>query len=184
MPGGGRVCPARHGGWLATSLRRLVQNPETILHGLVNAGDIVVDLGCGPGFFTLPMARMAGDNGRVVAVDLQEEMLEQMRQSAECSGLSPHIQPWGCSAGAIGYPGPADFVLAFYMVHEVPDVAGFIAEVRGMLKEQGRFLMVEPKFHVTAAKYRKTVDLALEAGFRVLTEPKITLSRATLFERG
>ena len=184
MPGGERVCPASHAGWLATSLRGLVQNPEAILRGLVRGGETAVDLGCGPGFFTLPLARMVGETGRVVAVDLQQEMLEKMRLRAERAGLLPRIKPQPCTADSLGYPGPADFVLAFYMVHEVPDVARFLGEVRGMLKERGRFLLVEPKFHVTAAKYRKTLDMAREAGFKELLEPKVFFSRATLFERG
>jgi ubiquinone/menaquinone biosynthesis C-methylase UbiE len=184
MPGGGRVCPASHGGWLAISLRGLVQNPEAILRGLIREGETVVDLGCGPGFFTLPMARMVGVTGRVVAVDLQEEMLAQMRRRAENAGLLPRITPQQCTADFIGRPGPADFALAFYMAHEVPDVTRFMGEVRGILKERGRFLLVEPKFHVTAGKFRKTVDIALEAGFRLLSEPKILMSRARLFERG
>ncbi len=70
-PGGGGVCPAEHAGWLATPLRRLLQDPRRILDGLVAAGDTAIDFGCGPGFFTLPMAELVGPGGRVVAVDLQ-----------------------------------------------------------------------------------------------------------------
>lgn len=182
-PGGDRVCPARHAGWLASSLRRLVQNPESILRNLVHQGETVVDLGCGPGFFTLPLARLVGGKGRVVAVDLQEEMLERMLRRAERKGLAPRIRPHLCTADSIGYDGPADFALAFYMVHEAPDVARFMAETHGMLKEGGRLLLVEPQFHVTAARYRKTVEIALGSGFRLLSEPKMLLSRAALFER-
>jgi len=184
LPGGGRVCPARHAGWLATSLRRLVQDPEMILRGMVSPGETVVDIGCGPGFFTLPMARMVGEKGCVVAVDLQEAMLEQMRMRAGRSGLLPRIRPLLCTAGSIGFNGPADFALAFYMVHEVPDVVLFMGETHGMLKERGRLLLVEPKFHVRAATFRKTVEIVREAGFRILSEPKVRLSRAVLFERG
>jgi ubiquinone/menaquinone biosynthesis C-methylase UbiE len=183
MPGGDRVCPAGHAGWLSTSLRRLIHNPETILRDLVHNGDTVVDLGCGPGFFTLPMARMVGEKGYVVAVDLQEEMLEKMRLRAERSGLLPRIRPQKCTNRSIGCAGPVDFVLAFYMAHEVPDVTRFMEEISGVLKEGGRLLLVEPKFHVTAAQYRKTVDIALGAGLRILLEPRILLSRATIFER-
>ena len=72
----GRVCPS----WLAfvlnNPLRKLLQNPEKILKGLVQEGQTAVDLGCGPGFFTLPLARMVGESGRVIAVDLQSKMLD------------------------------------------------------------------------------------------------------------
>jgi ubiquinone/menaquinone biosynthesis C-methylase UbiE len=62
------VCPAERSGWLTSSFRRLLQNPERILRGLVQEGQAAVDLGCGPGFFTLPLAQMVGPSGRVMAV--------------------------------------------------------------------------------------------------------------------
>jgi SAM-dependent methyltransferase len=73
--------------WLAWALdnplRRWLHNPQKILEGLVQPGQTVLDLGCGPGYFSLALARMVGANGRVVAVDLQPEMLEFVRRRAE-----------------------------------------------------------------------------------------------------
>ncbi|MHC1712576.1 MAG: class I SAM-dependent methyltransferase [Solidesulfovibrio sp.] len=183
MPDGDHVCPTRHAGWLASSLRKLIHNPKTILRDLVHPGEIAVDLGCGPGFFTLPMARMVGEKGRVVAVDLQEEMLKRMRQRAASAGLLPRIQTHACAAGSIGYAGPAAFALAFYMAHEVPNVANFLGEIYRMLIPGGRLLLAEPKFHVTAANFQKTVALAVAAGFKVAGNPSIILSRAVLLHR-
>lgn len=66
-----RVCPW----WLAYTfdhaLRRLIHRPEVILAGLVRPGQTVLDLGCGMGFFSLAMARLVGEQGRVICVDLQ-----------------------------------------------------------------------------------------------------------------
>ena len=184
MPEGDRVCPGGRAWLLSTSLRKMLgQNPETILKGMVREGDTVVDIGCGPGFFTLPLARMVGEKGSVIALDLQEAMLEKMQLRAEQSGLLPRIRPQLCTAGSIGCAGPADFALAFYMVHEVPDAARFMDETRCMLKERGRLLLVEPKFHVHAAKFWKTVEITWKAGFTLLSEPRIAFSRAVLFER-
>lgn len=183
-PGGDGVCPAGLAWLLTTSLRKMLgQNPETILKGMVGEGDTVVDIGCGPGFFTLPLARMVGETGSVIAVDLQEAMLEKMQLRAGQAGLLPRIRPVPCSAGSIGYAGPADFALAFYMVHEVPDVVRFMDETHALLKERGRFLLVEPKLHVSAAKFWKTVEITWKAGFTLLSEPRIAFSRAVLFER-
>lgn len=183
-PGGEQVCPPRHAGWLASSLRRLVHPPETILRELVRPGATVVDIGCGPGFFTLPMARLVGERGRVVAVDLQAAMLERMLYRAARAKLLGRIHAHRCAAGAIGSPGPVDGILAFYMVHEVPDVVGFMRETYAMLRKGGRMLLVEPKFHVTAACYQKTVELAQAAGFHLVATPGIWLSRTALLERG
>ena len=158
--GGGDVCPARHAWFLTTPLRRLITNPNGILRGLVDEGDTALDLGCGPGFFTIPLARMVGDRGKVVAIDLQAEMLERLKSRAERRGLLARIQLQQCTAETIGDVEPADFALAFYMVHEVPDVGHFMGEVSGALKPQGRFLLIEPKGHVSAEAFETTVALA------------------------
>ena len=60
-----RVCPASGAGFLANPLRKLIHSPEKILDRYIQPGDTVLDFGCGPGFFTVPMARMAGETGMV-----------------------------------------------------------------------------------------------------------------------
>ena len=50
---------------------------------VVSSGDTVIDLGCGGGFFTAALAKMVGENGRVIAMDLQEEMLSITRDFVE-----------------------------------------------------------------------------------------------------
>ena len=183
-PGGGRVCSAEHAGWLATPLRRLLHDPRRILAGLVAPGDTVVDFGCGPGFFTLPLAEMVGPSGRVVAVDLQAAMLDRVRRRAEDAGLGARVTLSRCEVDTIGELPPADAALAFYMVHEVPDVGRFLGEVCGTLKPGGRFLLVEPRGHVSADAFVATVDAAEAAGLRPVATPRVRLSRTTLFARG
>jgi ubiquinone/menaquinone biosynthesis C-methylase UbiE len=67
-----RVCSVERAGALDISLRKLLQNPQKILKPFIKEGMTVADLGCGPGFFTIEMAKMVGNNGKVTAVDLQE----------------------------------------------------------------------------------------------------------------
>ncbi|NNK85219.1 MAG: SAM-dependent methyltransferase, partial [Desulfobacterales bacterium] len=67
-----RVCPVERAGTLDNRFRRWLQNPQTILQPYIEAGMTVLDLGCGPGFFTLDMAQMVGQAGRVFACDLQD----------------------------------------------------------------------------------------------------------------
>ena len=69
-------------------LRRRLQNPDNILRGLVHEGETVIDIGCGMGYLSLPLARMVGVKGRVICVDLQKEMLETVRKRAERAGLT------------------------------------------------------------------------------------------------
>ncbi len=180
-PGGGSVCPAAHGGWLSTPARKLIQNPERILNGWIEPGQTAVDLGCGSGFFTLALAKRVGPAGRVIGVDLQEGMLAQAKLRAERSGLLDRITLHRCGATGIGLQETADFALAFYMVHEVPDVAVFLGQVRALVKPGGRFLLVEPVFHVTKGRFEKTVELARAAGFEPAARLRIAFSRSVLF---
>ena len=69
--------------------------------------------------------------------------------------LSDRISLHQCSQDRIGLePGTkADFILAFYMVHETSDHGKFIEQVKKWLRDNGRFLLVEPRFHVSKAKF-------------------------------
>lgn len=183
VPGGGRVCPVSRSGGLLCSARRWVHNPQRLLRGLVREGETVADLGCGPGYFTLPLARMVGESGCVIAVDLQEGMLALLRERAARAGLSDRIRLHQCSPLDLGVTDPVSFALAFYLVHEVPDVARCLSQVRTMLAPGGRCLLVEPKLHVSAPAFARTVALAEAAGLRPGAAPRVALSRSVLLER-
>ena len=75
-----RICPVEYAGGLDNSFRRLLQNPGKILKPYIHEGMTVLDLGCGPGFFSIEIAKMLKDSGKVIAADLQEGMLERVRQ--------------------------------------------------------------------------------------------------------
>jgi ubiquinone/menaquinone biosynthesis C-methylase UbiE len=175
------VCPW----WLAPSLdnllRRLAQNPDRLLSGLVSEGQAVLDIGCGPGYFTIPLAHRVGERGQVVAIDLQEEMLEIVRRKAIREGLSDRIKLHNAEPGALGVSGRFDFALAFWMLHEVPDQGALLSQVRSLLKPGGSLLIVEPRLHVSAPAFQKTVVIALQAGFTPVRQVKVSLSRAVLF---
>jgi ubiquinone/menaquinone biosynthesis C-methylase UbiE len=183
QPRSGDVCSSDHARWLVTPLRRLFTDPQRILRRLVAKGETAVDLGCGPGYFTLPLARLVGENGRVIAVDLQPEMLTILERRAQHSGLTSHIELHQCSADTLGVEKLVDFALAFYVVHEVPDPARFFGEVSAMLKPGGRLLLVEPKGHVSADAFARTEAQAAGAGLRPLARPHVAFSRSVLLTR-
>ena len=180
----GSVCPAEDAGWLSTPLRRLITGPGRILGDLVRPGDTTVDLGCGPGFFTLPLAEMVGDEGSVIAVDLQQAMLDKLGARAERKGLASRIRLHRCEAGSLGLEGErADFALAFWMVHEVPDQWRFFQETHELLRGGARLLLVEPMGHVAKAAFAQTLGAAEAAGFRLAGRPRIAFSHSALLER-
>ncbi|HET6454234.1 MAG TPA: methyltransferase domain-containing protein [Armatimonadota bacterium] len=178
-----KVCPARRAGVLDNRGRKLLQNPDKILAKLVQPGQRVLDIGCGPGFFSLAMARIVGEEGLVIAADLQQEMLDRLRRHARADGLEPRIQLHRCQTDRIGLDETVDFALVFYMIHEVPDTEAFLREMHCILRSGGGLLLVEPKFHVSASSFRSTVDLACAIGFKATAEPRIFLSRSVLLKR-
>jgi ubiquinone/menaquinone biosynthesis C-methylase UbiE len=177
------VCPW----WLAYTfdnpIRRLLHNPQKMLGGYVKPGQTAVDIGCGMGHFSIGMARLVGPSGRVISVDLQPEMLDMVRSRAGQQGLQNRIHLHRCRPDSLGLAEPVDFVLAFWMVHEVPHRAAFLTEVRDLLKPEARFLVAEPKFHVSASDFQKTVALARSVGLEQRAEPNVSVSRAALFAR-
>ena len=179
-----RTCPW----WLAYTfdnpLRRWLHDPDEIFAGLIKPGQTAIDVGCGMGYFTIAMASMVGPEGRVVAVDLQEQMLKRVKKRAERAGLIPRIQLHQCGPDSLGVSGvQADLVLAFWMVHEVKDRASFIREVHGLMKPGAHFLVAEPRMHVSAENVQHTVELAQAAGLSPVAGPKIGWSRAVLFRK-
>jgi ubiquinone/menaquinone biosynthesis C-methylase UbiE len=176
------VCPW----WLAQALdnpiRRLIHSPDKILGEYIEPGQTVLDLGCGSGTFTIAMARMVGEAGRVIAVDVQEKMLQMVRQKAVKEGLACRIITHKSEPDRIGISDRVDFALAFYMIHEVPDLGAFLMEAASLLKPSGRLLIAEPLIHVSESSFKKTVDAARLAGLKPIAEPKIRFSRSMLFQ--
>jgi len=177
------VCPW----WLAYTFdnpfRYLFHKPERIFSSLVKEEMTVADIGCGMGYFSLGLARMVGKKGRVIAVDMQEKMLERVEKRAKKEGLSGIIDTRLCKEDDITVHETLDFALAFWMVHETPDVREFFSQVFSTLKPSGLFLMAEPAFHVSHTQFYSELDMALDAGFRVKDNPKIAFSSSALFEK-
>lgn len=174
------VCPW----WLIHTfdnpLRRLVQSPERILAGLVRPGDDCVDVGCGIGYFTIPMARLAGPTGSVTAVDLQPEMLAGVEKRARQAGLLDRIRLHQADASGLHLATTFDFGLAFWMAHEVPDRLSLFSQIRLVLKPGGRLLLVEPLGHVGREAFANTVAIAEQAGLVEAGRPRVSLSRAVV----
>lgn len=147
----------------------------------VKEGDTAADIGCGPGFFSVALAEMVGAHGRVISVDLQQEMLDKVRVSAGDLNLQSRIVLHQCQEDRLGIGEKVDFVLAFWMVHEVPNMKKFFDEIVSILKPNGFFMMVEPRMHVDAARFKGEIAQASAAGLKPCKELKVSISRGMLF---
>lgn len=161
-------------------LRKWVHHPDQILSPYVHPGEVALDVGCGMGYFTLSLARLVGEDGRVIAADLQPKMLEGLGRRAERAGLHDRIYLHRCAPDHIGLNDPLDFALAFWMVHEVRQPAPFLREIYDALKPGGRLLIVEPIFHVSQKSFDRTVSLAQSLGFSVVGRPHVRASRSVV----
>ncbi|OGW28316.1 MAG: methyltransferase type 11 [Nitrospirae bacterium GWC2_42_7] len=170
-------------GILDNAIRRWLQDPHKILGPYIKEGMTVLDLGCGPGFFSVEIALMAGKSGQVIAADLQEEMLQKLRDKIKGTELEKRITLLRSEENKIGLAENVDFVLAFYMVHETLDQEKLLHEIISRLKPDGHILIVEPLFHVSKTAFQETVKKAVDSGLVPVESPKVFLSRAVLMKK-
>lgn len=178
-----RICPVERAGSLDSRFRRFFQNPGKILRPYIEEGMTVLDLGCGPGFFSIDIARMVGESGKVIASDLQEGMLRKLERKIRGTDLEKRIILHKTETDKIGVSELVDFVLAFYIVHEIQNKETVFGEIESILRPNGRFFIVEPPFHVSKKAFEETVGTAQRAGFRLTNRPKVLLSKAAVFQK-
>jgi SAM-dependent methyltransferase len=175
---------------LGNPLRRLIHPPGRLLAPFVAPGMTVLEPGPGVGFFTIELARRVGPGGRVVAVDVRPEMLEEVRRRAAEAGVLDPIDVRLAQDDHLGtddLAGAVDFVLAFAMVHEVPDAGRFFAEVAAALRPRGTLLLAEPTGHVGAERFAVELRAAERAGLAVDCDqtrvPRVRLNRAAVLAK-
>ncbi|MCJ7773402.1 MAG: class I SAM-dependent methyltransferase [Desulfobacterales bacterium] len=180
------ICPWWIGYLLISPLRRLGQNPTKILAPYIKPKMVVLDVGCGMGFFSLDMARLAEKDGKVICVDVQEKMLQSLLKRATKAGLQDRIDHRVCSTDSLNLENmekAIDFALAFAIVHEVPDAKKFFEQIYSALKPNGLLLFSEPKGHVSKTKFRKTLDIAEGIGFKSSEASHIMRSHSILLKK-
>jgi len=132
----------------------------------------------------MDMAQMVGKTGRVIAADLQDGMLEKLEHKIQNTELEQRITLLRCREGSIGLSEKVNFVLAFYMVHEIPDQGAFFEELATIVRPGGRMLVVEPPFHVSKAAFSETIRKARGAGFEPAEGPRVILSKTVILKKG
>jgi ubiquinone/menaquinone biosynthesis C-methylase UbiE len=139
--------------------------PDDIVAALgIRPGSRVAEVGAGTGFFIARLSRAVGPDGRVLAVDVPQKMLDQLKQLAEKEGLS-NVD---VIRGELNDPrldaNSLDAVLIVNAYHEIPEHAAMLGHIRKALRPNGRLVIVEP-IRELASEYVVTELRA--AGFRV-----------------
>jgi len=180
------VCPVWVGYLLASPIRKYFHDPKKILKPHIEKGMTVLDIGCAMGFFTIPMTHMVKVDGRVICLDVQDKMLSALKNKALKEDVFERIDPRLTTSDNLGIDdleNQVDFALAFAVVHEVPDMANFFSQVYLALKADAKFLVVEPKGHVSESNFETTISIAENTGFAKLENPKIFRSRTILLQK-
>jgi len=163
-------------------VRNLFQNPYKILNGYINPGDTVLDIGPGMGYFTFPISQMSGPDGKVIALDIQEGMLKRLEKKVFKNRIT-NISIKLYDGSRFALEEKFDFILLFWMYHEVNNKTVFIKEIESVMKPGAKILIAEPKIHVDKRKFDESVKLFTDGGFKISGEPHISLSRAVLLEK-
>jgi ubiquinone/menaquinone biosynthesis C-methylase UbiE len=178
-----KVCPVIISGGLDNLFRRILQNPEKILKQYIKSGMTVLDFGCGPGFFTIEIAKLLMGDGKVIAADLQSGMLDKIKRKIKGIDLEEIIVLHKCEQDNIGINEKIDFILLFWMLHEVSDSMSLINEFVELLNDNGRILIVEPKIHVPKKAFNEMVEEIREGKIKTEEGPKIFFSRTIVLKK-
>ena len=192
----GRVIAApmsyRGADWLDRTERETTQKPEYVLDALaIREGQTIADVGCGSGYFTTRIAKRVGPRGRVLATDLQPEMLELLKKKLDAQKIT-NVVPVLATADDAKLPrGEVDLVLMVDVYHELPKPPVTLAQIKTALAPKGRLALVEykaedPKVQIKPEHKTTLVQLRreLEAnGFVfVSTDESLPEQRLVIFE--
>lgn len=177
------MCPVERAGALDTRFRRWIQSPNRILKPYVEEGMHILDLGCGPGVYTLELAKMVGEKGVVVAADIQEGMLQIVQNKVLGTPLEKIIELHKTSQNSLNLSIKADFILAFYVLHEIPDKETLYKELYSLLKPGGKLLTIEPKRHVSKQEFETMILQFTSLGFHAVSCAKVFFSRTVLLQK-
>jgi cyclopropane fatty-acyl-phospholipid synthase-like methyltransferase len=138
------------------------------------------------GFFTLELLRLVGNSGRVIAVDIQPKMPARLERRATKAGLADRLSARLASADSMNISDPqisVDFILAFAVVHEVPDAVRFFTEVAAAVTSGAPAPPRRTSRLRQSAKFKEEMRAAEQVGFGILGNPEIQRSHTALFRK-
>jgi ubiquinone/menaquinone biosynthesis C-methylase UbiE len=147
--------------------RREVLPPEETLVKLgLSKEDIVADIGCGIGYFSIPAAVITRDSGKVFALDISQEMLEEVKKSAADKAVT-NIEFIKSDEYTLPLPDKTiSYCFSCNVLHEIKDLKLFIKELIRIMKENSKLVIIE--WNNNIADWGPTATHRLDSGY--LTE--------------
>ncbi len=130
--------------WLVRQSRQREENCQRLLKELhVKPGQVICDMGCGNGFYTVKLAQLTGKKGKVYAVDIQQEMLDMLKQSVRAARLE-NVEPLlGTETDPRLPENSIDLLLMVDVYHEFSQPEAMLKAIRKSLTQSGRIALVE-----------------------------------------
>ena len=116
---------------------------ETLQKFGLEPGDVGADIGCGIGYFTIPAAKMVGEEGKVFALDISEEMLMDVKNRSAVEGIG-NLELLKVEENQLSLASDSTtFVFLAFVLHEVPELKAYLLQVIRILKSGGRIAIIE-----------------------------------------
>jgi ubiquinone/menaquinone biosynthesis C-methylase UbiE len=178
------VCPVEIAGLLDNKFRRIFHDPNKILKPYISKNMTALDIGCGPGVFSIEIAKLLEGTGKVISVDMQDGMLEIVKNKISGKSYEKNIVLHKCSQDKINIKENIDFVLMYFMIHEVPDKENLLNEVLPLINKNGIIMIVEPKIHgLSKRALNKLKDKIIENGFEEYSNLKTFFTRGIVLKK-
>lgn len=142
--------------WLERPEREREEMPDEVIKTMgLKDGDVVVDMGCGTGYFGRRMARAVAPSGKVYGVDIQPEMLERMEELCREEGVTNLVPVLGDEDDPKLSPGSIDWMLLVDVYHEFQKPEVMLEKIREALKPDGKVCLVEYRAEGETARHIK-----------------------------
>jgi len=121
---------------------RILPPFKTLKYMCLKEDDIMIDIGCGTGYFTIPASQITGPSGKVIGVDISEEMLNELRRKIDGGSANVELK----LSDNLKIPVEdqyATFALLANVLHEADDMQIMLRETYRLLKPGGRLAIIE-----------------------------------------
>lgn len=181
--GRGGPIPVDQAGMLLTPLRsRFMPAAPTVERFGLRAGDTVLEVGPGPGYYTPEAARAVGSNGRVVCVDLQPGMLALLKDRLREQEVGTANPVAGDATRLPLANRSVDAAFLVTVLGEVPDKPAALGELRRVLKPSGKLTFVEMLGDPDYMAVDTMRDLCRAFGFALLDHQRMWYGYSMTFE--
>ena len=169
--------------WLERPERAGEEQPQLAIDALgIEPGQTVADLGAGSGYYSFRIAPLVGRSGKVLAIDIEPQMLEAIAQRAQREHVSNVATVRSSAQDPNLAPGSVDLLFMVDVYHELEYPYEMMTKVRTALKRGGRVALIEPLHKMTERQVRREMQAA---GFKhVKTVRTLPLQHLLVFEAG